>query len=286
MLTALAFTACQKENSVTNPDTATSASSTIAVAAVASVAATTDSVYLVQPCGRGGKRDSIAESALPATVIVYLQTNYSGYAFAKAFEVKNSTGNTAGYVAIIYFNDKPVGLLFDNTGTFVKVLEQREKEDMDGPGYHRGGRFEHRDGRQKDTIALASLPASVLSYFTANYASDTLIKAFKNHDSSYVVLSKNNGVFATVFDSAGNFVNRVPLMPRAVGIAGIEQSALPSAVTNYLSTTYPNYVFEKALSVSENGSIKGYLVLIDANNTKYAVAFDAAGNFLAAKTVQ
>jgi hypothetical protein len=31
--------------------------------------------------------------------------------------------------------------------------------------------------------------------------------------------------------------------------------------------------------------VKGYVVFIDANNTKYAVEFDAAGNFLRAKTI-
>jgi hypothetical protein len=31
--------------------------------------------------------------------------------------------------------------------------------------------------------------------------------------------------------------------------------------------------------------VKGFVVVIDANNTKYAVEFDAAGNFVKAKTI-
>jgi len=42
---------------------------------------------------------------------------------------------------------------------------------------------------------------------------------------------------------------------------------------------------EKAFSESVNGALKGFVVVIDANNTKYAIAFDAAGNFVASKAI-
>jgi hypothetical protein len=178
-----------------------------------------------------------------------------------------------------------VGLLFDANGNFIRVLEQREKGDLNGPGYHHGGRFEDRDGRGRDTIALASLPVSVLTYLTTNYASDTLVKAFINRDSTYIILSKNNGVFATVFGASGSFIVRVQLYRKQGSCTTVEQSALPATILSYLNRTYPNYVFKKAFSVSQSETIKGYVVFIDANNTKYAVGFDASGNFLGAKTV-
>lgn len=283
----LLVTSCQKSDLTESSDDATS--STIAVAASASVAAmatgSTDSVYLLQRCERGGKRDSIAQSALPAAVNTYLAANYAGSSFHKAYAIKNSAGTVTGYVAVIYYNDKPVGLEFDSTGSFVKVLEQRERGDLNGSGHHRGGRFEHRDGRQRDSIALAALPALVTGYFASNYASDTLLKAFRNRDSSIVVLSKNNGAFATVFSAVGSFVKREQLQSRGGNCQPVELSALPSVAANYLATTYPNYVFKKAFAISQSGTVTGYVVFIDANNTKYAVEFDVAGNFVIAKTV-
>jgi hypothetical protein len=284
VLTSVVFSACQKQE-VSSTESAASGSSTIAIASSAKAAVVTDSVYLMQPCGPGGKRDSIGQADLPASATSYLQANYNDFVFAKAFEIVDRTENTTGYVAVIYYNDNPVGVLFDAAGNFVRVLEQREKGDLNGPGFHRGGRFEHRDGKGKDSVALSALPANVTSYFATNYASDTLVKAFKNRDSSYVVLSKNNGAFATVFDESGNFISRVQLFSKQGSCNAIEQSALPSATLSYLTTTYPNYVFKKAFSISENGTIKGYVVFIDANNTKYAVSFDSAGNFISAKTV-
>lgn len=287
-LSAAAVVISCNKNDLSSPGSSSvSSSGTIAVAAstTTSTSGTTDSVYLVQPCQRHEHRDSIAASALPSSVTTYLSTNYNGYSFAKAFALKNSSSTITGYVVVIYYNNNPVGLQFDASGSFVKVLEQREKGDLDGPGWHHGGRFDHRDGLHRDTVALSALPSAVTSYFATNYPTDTLVKAFKSRDSSFVVLSKNNGVYATVFTYIGTFIKRDQLPTGRGTIQNIELSVLPSMITNYLTQTYPNYVLEKAFSFSVSGTLKGYLVVIDANNTKYAVEFDAAGNFVKAKTI-
>jgi hypothetical protein len=285
-LTTIGFIACNKEIS---SSTETSTSAVIAVAAsetAASTGTSADSVYIIQFCARGSQRISIAEADLPAAATTYVTTNYAGYTFNKAFAINNSSGATTAYVAIIYYNDKPVAVLFDSSGDFIRVLEQREKGDMDGHGWHEGGRFCDRDGLQKDTVAISALPSSILTYISANYPQDTLVKAFKNnHDSSYVVISKNNGLFATVFDSNGNFIKRVTLPVPVGSCLSIAQSALPANVLSYLDTTYPNYAFDKAFAVYKNSVLQGYVVILNANNTKYGVRFDASGNFVSAKTI-
>lgn len=287
-LTTIGFIACNKEIS---SSTETSTSAVIAVAAsetatTATSGTSADSVYIIQPCGRGSQRVSIAEANLPAAATTYLTINYAGYTFNKAFAINNSSGTATAYVAIIYYNDKPVALLFDSSGNFIKVLEQRERGDLDGHGWHEGGRFCNRDGLQKDTVAISALPSSILNYISVNYPQDTLVKAFKNnYDSSYVVISKNNGLFATVFDSNGNFTKRVTLPAPAGSCVNIIQSSLPANVLSYLDTTYPNYVFDKAFAVYRNNLLQGYVVILNANNTKYGVRFDSSGNFVSAKTI-
>jgi hypothetical protein len=84
--------------------------------------ATKDSVYLINPCEKGTHRDPVEPSSLSAAIQTYLSTNYSGFTFTKAFAVKDTTGTVKGYVVIINFNGKPVGLEFKADGTFVKVL--------------------------------------------------------------------------------------------------------------------------------------------------------------------
>jgi hypothetical protein len=178
-----------------------------------------------------------------------------GYTFLKAFSIINNSIVVTGYGVIVYYNDKPVGIEFD------------------------------RDGLQKDTIALTALPAAVQSYMILNYSTDTLVKAYKNRNISYIVLSKSNGLYATVFDANGNFIKRVQLPSGLGNFQGIDQNSVPAAVLSYLDTAYPNYVFKKAFVLLNNGVAKGYVVFLDANNTRYAVEFDSTGNFMSAETV-
>jgi Putative beta-lactamase-inhibitor-like, PepSY-like len=284
-ISVLAYS-CTKENSTSTSSSQTS-SSTIAVAASENNSAAGDSIYVIQTCPRGYSRDSITQGQLPSAASAYLSSNYSGYTFNKAFAVVNSSGQTAAYVAIIFYNDKPVAILFDASGNFVKVLEQRDKGDIDGEGWHDGGRFCDRDGRQKDTVALSSLPASVLTYMATNYSTDTLLKAFEDrHDSGFVVISKNNGLFANVFDVNGTFIKRVTVPTPPGTCISISETALPASIVNYLTETYPDYVFEKAfVAYNSSNVVQGYVVVINANNTRYGVRFDGSGNFVAAKAI-
>lgn len=288
----LSFASCKKDTSTgitsaaENTITETAVAATQAIAVAASRGTSGDSVYVVGTCAAGHHRDSIAFSSLPANVTDYLTANYAGYTFQKAFTDKDSAGNTAGYIVIINYNSKPVGLKFDATGAFVKVLEQREGHDLNGHGWHHGGRFDDRDGNKRDTVAISALPAAITSYFAANYPTDTLIKAYQNRDSSFVVLSKNGGAFATVFDAAAGFVKRVELPAHPGRPNTVELASLPATAQSYLAATYPNYVFKSAFELIQDGAVQGYAVFIDANATKYAVAFDASGNFLKAITVK
>ena len=77
--------------------------------------------------------------------------------------------------------------------------------------------------------------------------------------------------------------NRDMIIPPV--IQPITQDSLPAVELTYLSATYPDYVFESALLVVTNGQIQGNAVLVDANNTKYVVWFDAAGNVVATQTI-
>jgi hypothetical protein len=283
-----AVVSCHKEMSAANGSTTTgnTNTSTSGTIAVATDSSGWDSVFILQQCDHGYFRDSIAATALPDSVTAYLTNNYAGYVFEKAFEIKDSAGTIGGYVVIISFNDKPIGLLFGASGNFQRVLEQREGGDMEGEGWHHGGRFEDRDGSHRDTIALSALPAAITSYLTSNDPSDTLFRAYLNRDSSYLIITKNNGLFANLFSANGNFIKRVALTPTGFSsnhpvLQNINQDSLPAAGLSLLTTIFPNYVFESAVSVAVNGQLQGYGVVIDANNTKYAVWLDPSGNLVA-----
>lgn len=288
----LSLVSCQKGN--VNSDLSGSSTDAIAVAAITgdllitaktSAATPDDSIYVMHTCTRGSYRDSIAAGELPAAVLSYLEANYAGYTVQQAYAVTNKSSQVTGYVVVILFNEKPVAVEFDASGTFRKVLEQREGKDRDGKGWHHGGRFDGRDGRHRDTVALSALPSAITAYYASNYSTDTLVAAFRNKDSSYLVISKNNGAFASVFSSDGAFVSRVQLQSKRAKVVAIDEAALPAKAVNYLSATYPGYVLERALAIRPNNAVLGYVVVIDANATKYAIQFDASGNFVRSVTI-
>lgn len=247
-----------------------------------------DSLYAMEACKKGNKKTAVELSTLSATITTYLSANYSGFTFQKAYKIANQTTSAIeSFVVVIQFNAKPVVIKFDAAGAFVKVLELREGRNMKGRGgWHVGGIFDNRDGKQRDTIAVSAIPVLIKTYIATTYPADTIVHAFVNKDQSIVVISKNVNYFATAFSSANIFIKRTELPASPAKGRSIEASSLPAVSTTYLTTTYPNYVFKKAFELKTNNAIKGYLVLIDANLTKYAIHFDANGQFVKAVTIR
>ena len=289
MLAALiGLASCKKENASKSASATSATSSTITstgAIAISLASGSTDTVYMIGCYGKHGKKDTVAFSALPTAIGTYLTANYSGYTFKKAYSITDSAKTVVNYIVVIKYNSALIGLKFTADGTFVSVLEQRDGHDLLGQGWHRGGPFDNRDGKHRDTIAIAALPAAVTSYFKTTYPTDTLLHASIMPDSAYVLISKNNGLYATVIKAAGTFVKRVQINLHPGKPVAVTAANLPAAITTYLTTTYPGYVFEKAYSFSVSGTLKGYAVLITSNSTKYVVTFNASGTFVKAFAV-
>jgi hypothetical protein len=191
-------------------------------------------------------------------------------------------------------NGNPVAIKFTAAGVFAKVLELREGNDIKkNDGQHNDGQkglgiFGNRDGKQRDSINLASLSATIKAYYTTNFVKDTLKGAWAGKDGSIVVISKNVTYFATAFTNLGVVIaNSRKDVPTPIGKGReIAQIALPAAISTYLTATYPNFVFKRAF-IGEAGTVaKGYLVIIESNFTKVAVTFDATGTFSSAKIIR
>jgi hypothetical protein len=275
----IGLASCQKESG-SKTATNTSTTPTTGAIAISLASGSTDTVYMVGCFGKHDQKDSVAFSALPAIIGTYLSTNYSGYTFKKAYTITDSTKTLTNYIVVIKYNSALVGLKFTAGGVFVSVLEQRAGHDMKGPGWHHGGPFDNRDGKHRDTIAVSALPAAVTSYFKTTYPTDTLLHASVTPDSAYLLISKNNGLYATAVKANGTLIKRVQIDQHVGKHTAITEAALPAAITTYLTATYPGYVFDKAFSHSAAGVIKGYDVEITSNNTKYVIVFDAGGTFV------
>jgi hypothetical protein len=283
------FSSCRKEP-VNEPETFSSdPENAIAIAANITAegsASSSDSIYAVNACKKDDEKTSITESSLPATITTYIAANYSGSTFLKAFKITHGTADTVKYVVAIRFNNKPVALQFDANGSFIKVLELREKRNLKGIGWHLGGWFENRDWKHRDTIAVSSLSSAIKLYLSTTYPQDTLLHAIVNKDASIIVFSKNVDYFATTFNAGSLFVKRIKIPAHSGKGIELKVTELPVSVQTYLSTTYPNFVLHKAFAIKLNGTLRGYLVFIDASLTNYALQFDASGKFVSVITIR
>lgn len=246
---------------------------------VTEATASTDAVFVINAVPEGSTKDTITAATLPASVKAYLDANYSGYTYLKTFKT-NRNNTTDGYIVIIRMNDKPIGLRFDSNGNFIKVCEQRERGQLRGKGWKRGGRFDGRDGEHRDTIALSSLSPLIKAYFTAAYPTDTILAAHAEREGGIVVISANRGLYATVFSATSVFVKRAQIVAHNGKEIVIAQASLPAKITTYLTTTYPAYVFHRAFALRTSAGIQSYVVVLNSNDTKYALQFDSSGTFV------
>lgn len=138
-----------------------------------------------------GKLASIEIASLPATITTYINTNYAGSTIK--FAGKDEKGQIIVGVSL---NSVETGLLFDANGVFVQALTHYGKK------------------AKLTEVDIATLPASVGAYVTANYAGYTVKKAGKDADGNLLVGIKNDtGHKVLKFDSTGKFVEELAIPP-------------------------------------------------------------------------
>ena len=138
-----------------------------------------------------GKLTSVEIASLPATITSYVNKNYAGSTIK--FAGKDEKGQI---VVGVFLNNVETGLLFDADGMFVQALT------------HYGKKAKLME------VDIATLPASVGTYVTANYAGYTVKKAGKDADGNLLVGLKNDANHKVLkFNSAGKFVEELAIPP-------------------------------------------------------------------------
>ena len=138
-----------------------------------------------------GKLTSVEIASLPATITTYINKNYASSTIK--FAGKDEKGQTVVGVSL---SNVETGLLFDANGIFVQALT------------HYGKKAKLME------VDIATLPASVGTYVTANYAGYTVKKAVKDTDGNLLVGLKNEANHKVLkFNSAGKFVEELAIPP-------------------------------------------------------------------------
>jgi hypothetical protein len=126
-------------------------------------------------------------------------------------------------------------------------------------------------------VAVASLPATITSYVSTNYAGATIDRAGTTTEGNYVLhIVKADGTHAgLIFDSKGAFVE----VRQGKGGKGTEVALadLPAAITSYISTNYAGSTTVKAMTNPEG---KFGVLITKADATKLMLGFNADGSFV------
>lgn len=217
----------------------------------------------------------INSTTLPAAITAYLAANHPGYVIVQADVKKTVAGVVREYEVLIMVNNVQYELEFDGTGVF------KELETSDGH-------------RQENAIAASALPAAITNYLTANYPGYVFREAESRAANGVLVgyeveIVLNNTEFELYFDAAGVFLRLDSERNDKDDddwddddkYSAIAQSALPAAVTTYLTTNYAGYTFVSAeVEKNKAGVVIGYEVEFTLGGKKYEADFNAAGVFL------
>ncbi|GAB2594833.1 PepSY-like domain-containing protein [Spirosoma areae] len=219
-------------------------------------------------------RDSLTKievSVLPATVTSYISTSYAGATINYA--AKDDAGN---FLVAITQNDQRKTLLFNANGTFNKELSLRGGGKGHGPG--NGHKGSDRDSLTK--VAVASLPAAITTYITTNFTSSTITAAALDAARGYLVMIIQNSQRRTLlFNTDGTFSQEI-VRGLGKGYTVVAASALPAAVTTYITTNYAGATI-RAAGKNSTGQFK---VLVQPTTGRAVeLVFAADGTFVQAR---
>lgn len=140
-------------------------------------------------------------------------------------------------------------------------------------------------------IDVATLPATVTSYISTSYAGATVNYAAKDDAGNFLVAITQNSVRkALLFNADGTFNRELSLRGRGGkghgghgrgdrdSLTAVAVSALPAAITSYITTNYAS----ATITAAALDATRGYFVMITQNSQRQTLLFNADGTFVQA----
>lgn len=133
-------------------------------------------------------------------------------------------------------------------------------------------------------VAEADLPAAITTYISTNYEGSTIKRAGTNSETGeygVLVLKADGSHVGVRFATDGTFIAEHVRMSKSGTSVAVED--LPTAVTAYISTTYPDATIKGARQ-SDDGKIGVVIQLADESHK--GLAFDAEGVYTGELTMK
>ncbi len=130
------------------------------------------------------------------------------------------------------------------------------------------------------SIDTTELPATIGLYIAENYPDASIRRAKLDRDGNYIV--GITGHIFLLFDENGTFIEEHDIVRHGGNRGGtpVEIADLPTLITDYISTNYPDAEIKKAFTKDTNYGVG----IITSENERRMLIFDSEGVFIEEKT--
>ncbi|MEK7257738.1 MAG: PepSY-like domain-containing protein [Bacteroidota bacterium] len=205
---------------------------------------------LIDQIANSTEKVEVRTSETPESITTYVEENFYPLTIDKTFRVR--------------------GKGWEVQLTDDQDLYFNERNGCLGDGEMRGGDGERHRFRcmRGDDFDIASLPAAISEYVTANYPDATIASAIVKGDNRAYGVELSDGT-VLLFNGEGEFVKVCDQQPGGGGHGGhggghhdggrcirgdvVEVSELPQAATDYVAATYPNETIQTVVKKGDRG---------------------------------
>jgi uncharacterized membrane protein YkoI len=228
--------------------------------------ATSESQVVIS--SKGSIREAFSKidsTALPASVLTYLSTNFPGYDMLHASQ--KTTGTPTGYRVELKYKTDFYSVIFDDKGAFVSQTTGM-------PGGPKGGGNKGSHGPAATSLALTDLPAAVQTALSGYTFKRAMAKVDASGATIYHIQADKSGLtYDLDIDSTGKILlsKEIPAKPE---ISKTDLTTLPAAIVTYLNTNATGWVLKNALSISADNVAIHYHVVVTVGTSVQTYMFD------------
>jgi hypothetical protein len=207
----------------------------------------------------------IDSTALPASVLTYLVTNFPGYDLLHASQ--KTTGTPTGYRVELKYKIDFYSVFFDDKGAFVSQTTGM-------PGGPKGGGIKGSHGPAATSLALTDLPAAVQTALNGYTYKRGMAKIDASGATIYHIQADKAGLtYDLDIDATGKILSSKEIPAKPI-ITKTDLTTLPSAIVSYLNSNVAGWTLKNAVSIAADNVTIHYHVIVSVAGSTQTYMFD------------
>ena len=207
----------------------------------------------------------IDSTALPASVLTYLVSNFPGYDLLHASQ--KTTGTPTGYRVELKYKNDFYSVLFDDKGAFVSQTTGM-------PGGPKGGKEKGSHGPAVSVLVLTDLPAAVQTAITGYTFQRAMAKIDDKGVTIYHIQADKAGIsYELDIDANGKIIASREIPAKPV-ITKTDLTTLPPAIVSYLNANVTGWTLKNAVSVAADNVTIHYHIIVSVSGSTQTYMFD------------